>query len=194
MLPGQNALTKVLKELIDREMRRHKPLRKFVVTGVNTETFTVQMRDPVRSVQYDDVQVAGLGLGHLKGVMKLPNVGDWVIALFQGGESVQPIILATVYDQASQNPDTLPLVLEDELLLINKEAGSFIDMLPDGSVQIRTVNEAGDPNEGARFLLKNDGSWKLFNKDNYGVEVDASGAMTLRAVTINSTQTPGTWP
>lgn len=193
-LPGIDGFTTKIVDLIKRELEKMKPVRLYVVTGVNKEAYTVQIKDARRAIQYDNVRIAGTGLGHMKGLMKLPAVGDWVVVAFLGVDSLQPIVIGSLYDDFSQNKDTIPKVEEDELVLIHKTAGSFLTMKPDGTIIARTVGADGDPDGGSRFKIAPDGSFKLFNKGNYGVEVDSSGNMTLRAVTINATQTGGTWP
>jgi hypothetical protein len=194
MMPSIDNFVKSLRELIQDELRKQKSLQLFVVTGVNKDRYTAQIKSMARTVQYDDVPIMTMCAGNYRGVMCLPHVGDFVLVLFVGGTSVRPIILGNVFDQVSQTQDNVPLLEEHQFLLAPQEAGPFLTFLPDGAITMRTVGAGGDPNLGSRFSLKPDGSFKLFNKDNYGVEVDAAGNMTLRGVTINATQSPGAWP
>lgn len=136
----------------------------------------------------DNVPIAGVGLGNNKGILKYPSIGDFVLVAFQ---DKNPFIIGTIPDYFSQKPDNIPLIREDELIIVPKEKGSIVLFQQNNDLIIRIADENGDVSRGSRVKLSHDGSLKLFNKDNYGIEVDASGNMTLRGVTINSTQTPG---
>lgn len=193
-MPGMDSLVKQLRLLIQEEINKGRTFETYVVTDVNKDgDYTVNVVHPTRTLAWDKVPVLGLGLGNVKGVMKLPKAGDWVLLGFLKGSSVRPICLGTLFDVFTQSPDNIPVLLEDQLLIMAQENGSYISMNPDGSI---TVNGAGTGGiaAGAKFKLYADGSFKFFNKDNYGIECSSTGAITLRGVTINSTQTAGTWP
>lgn len=190
---------KELRALINEQVAKLQTVQLYVVTGLNLGdnqqyNYTVNIKHPSRINAYDKVPIVGLGLGNVKGVMKLPAVGDWVLVAFIGGETLRPFVIGTLFDSFTQSPDNIPVITDDQLLLVSKEAGSFISINKDNSIVIRSVDANGSPDNGARFRLNPDGSFKIFNKGNFGIEVDASGNMTLRGVAINSTQTAGTWP
>lgn len=138
----------------------------------------------------DDVPMAGLGLGNNKGIIKYPAVGDFVLVAFVSSD--RPYILGTLYDIFTQAPDNIPQIKLNELALVQKENGSIILMKDNNDIVLRSADSTGAFN-GAKLRLNSDGSFKLFNKDNYGIECDASGNIKLRGVTVDATQTPGTF-
>jgi len=105
----------------------------------------------------------------------------------------KPFILGTLFDYITQNPDSVPQIKLNELLIVQQENGSIILMKDNNDVLIRSADLSGNFDNGARIRINADGSFKLFNKGNYGIECDASGNITIRGVTVNATQTPGTW-
>ena len=140
--------------------------------------------------QQNDVPMLGVGFGHRKGILKHPNVGDLVLVTFM---DTKPFILGTLFDYITQNPDSVPQIKLNELLIVQQENGSIILMKDNNDVLIRSADLSGNFDNGARIRINADGSFKLFNKGNYGIECDASGNITIRGVTVNATQTPGTW-
>lgn len=138
----------------------------------------------------DDVPICGIGMGNLKGIYRYPNIDDFVIVGFMGS---LPIILGTIPDYFTQKPDNTPLIKLDEMLFVAKENGSLILFMDNNDIIIRTADSSGNLSNGCKFKLKGDGSFKIYNKTNHGIEVDATGNMTLRGITINSTIVPGTW-
>lgn len=131
---------------------------------------------------YSNVLISGIGLGNLKGVYNTINVGDYVIVGWLG--KTKPIILGTINDYINQIDDNIPLIKEDEMILISQEAGAFIIFKADNTIVIKTK-------DGSKIRLNNSGHFKLFNKDNYGIECDVDGNLILRGVTISSTNTTG---
>ena len=193
MIPNIDSIVKELRSLIREEIFKLQRIQAFVVTGVNALTYSVQIKSSIKAVQFDNVPILGLGLGNLKGIMKLPSVGDWVLIAFIGNDALRPVVIGTLFDQFTQGPDNIPQTQEDQLVIIGKEAGSFITLNPDNTVIVRSVDASGNVGNGARFKLNPDGSFKLFNRGNYGIECDAFGAITIHGITINNTQTAGTW-
>lgn len=184
---------KELRELIKQEIFKLQRIQVLVVTGVNTSTYTVQVKSPTKKIQYDRVPVLGIGLGNQKGLMKLPSVGDWVLVAWIGNDALRPVVIGNLFDQFTQSQDIIPAIQEDQLVIVAKDAGCFINLNPDNSIIIRSVDSSGNPANGARVKLNPDGSFKLFNKANYGIECDSAGNITIRGVAINHTQTAGTW-
>lgn len=191
-MPGLDNFVKTMRELIQEELSKYNSIQPYVVTDVNEENYSVNVRHPVRTAEYSEVPVLGLGLGHLKGVMKLPKENDWVLVAFLANSPERPVVLGTLFDVFSQSPDTIPSVANDQLVLVSKEAGSFISLNPDNSILLNSVSSNGNPALGAKIKLYPDGSFKVFNRDGYGIECDASGNVTIRGVNITMTQTPGT--
>lgn len=193
MFTNPNNLVKVLKNLIQSEMRLLKPIEIYKVTGVDEVNFTVNVRHlNWKSIEYTNVRIASVGLGDQKGMMKLPGVDDLVVIAFLGGTSSQPIVLGTLFDSYTQSPDGIPQIKENEFYVTNKGLGSFMLIKEDNSIDFRVADADGNLT-GAKLRLSPDGSFKLFNKDNYGIECDASGNIKLRGVTVDATQTPGTF-
>jgi len=190
--------TKVIKDLIKQEMAGLKRLGVYTVTGIESENvntglisnYKASIKHINYTLQYDNVPMVGMGLGNLKGVLKYPNVGDLVLVGFLDDQS-SPIILGTLFDSFTQSKDTAPQIRLNELFLNNQEAGAYVYLNKDNEIIITTGNSS--TTTFPKLKMYKDGSFKLFNKDGYGIEVSSSGAMTLRGVTINHTQTPGTF-
>lgn len=139
----------------------------------------------------DGVPMLGIGLGHMKGIIKYPNVGDFVIVAFIED---QPYILGTVFDYFAEPVDSVPLIKLNELMVVNQEKGSILLMRDNNDFIIQTCDKTtGNYDDGCKIKFKGDGSFKVFNKANYGIECDNAGNVTIRGVTIKHTQTPGTW-
>jgi len=185
-------IVKTLRDLIDDQLRRIKHTQVFVVTGINESDYTCNIKHPTRALQFDRVPLISPTLGHNKGIMCLPSVGDWVLITWLGGVQERPFILGCIFDDFTQGQDNIPQIKEGQMLLCPQEAGSFISINPDHSVVIKTVDDNNNPANGAKIKLYPDGSFKMFNKENFGIEIDKDGNMTLRGTTINATQNPGT--
>jgi len=164
------------------------------IKAIGTDKLVKQYKAQIKHLNFiytlDNVPILGIGLGHMKGVMKYPNVGDFVIVGFIDSK---PYILGTVFNEFAQPFDSVPTIKLDELMICQKENGSIFMMKENNDVMIRAGDSAGNIDNGARIRINADGSFKLFNKGNFGIECDSAGNITLRGVTINSTQTPGTF-
>lgn len=164
------------------------------IKGKQTDGSITDYRCQIKNLCFkyslDNVPMIGLGLGHKKGVITYPSIGDYVVVSFM---DTKPIILGTVFDYFSQKPDSVPVIKMNELAIVQRENGSIILMKENNDVLIRASDSTGNFDNGARIRINADGSFKVFNKGNFGIEVDSAGNMTLRGVTINGTQTPGTW-
>lgn len=190
---------RLMKDLVEKGIRSSiQNLAVWIVTDVYQKKedngyisqYTCQIKHLDFKYTLDNVPMVGIGLGNMKGILKYPNVGDMVLVGFM---DKQPIILGTVYDYFSQKPDGIPLIKLNELIIVQKEKGSIILMKENNDVLIRACDINGVIDNGAKIRINADGSFKLFNKTNHGIEVDINGNMIIRGVTINATQTPGTW-
>jgi len=196
-----NSFGKVLQTMMQNELYAIRNIEIMVVDSLPAEDKVtgliskclVNIRHPIMKVRYENVPVVGTGLGNLKGVIAHPEVGDLVLVGWLDTTST-PIVFGSIMDNFSQKPDSAPLIKRQELFLTNKQAGGIIYMMQDNSIVARAADAAGNLANGARLMIKPDGSFKLFNKDNFGIEVDSGGNMTLRGVTINHVQTPGSFP
>ena len=174
---------KVITELVDNRIAEQRGIDLYTVTGMGEVPLTVNIKRITQVESHDNVEIMGIGLGNGKGQIKLPNVNDVVLVMFiQNSET--PIIIGTLFDIYSAEQDSKLDVLLNEYFVNNKENGGYIHIDNEDNVKIISHN-------GAKYRLNKDGSFKLFNKDNYGIECDASGNIILRGTTINHTQTPG---
>ena len=185
MLEALKSLKASIKDIMREEIIKLKSMDLFVVTGVNEESLTVNIKRFNVNESYDDVELLGLGLGHGKGQIKLPEVNDVVLVTFVAN-SQKPIILGTLFDVYSSVKDTKIDVKLEEYFVNNKLNGSYLFIDENNNIIFKTPN-------GAKIRLNEDGSFKLYNKDNYGIDIDSSGNLVLRGVSIEHTQTPGPW-
>lgn len=198
VFPEQDSFVKVLDEKIANAIKSKKiGVAIWQVTdikSVGSDGYVTEYKCNIKNLEFkhslDDVPIGGIGLGHRKGILKYPAVGDFVLVAFIGNE---PIIIGTIYDYFSQSPDSVPIIKLNELAIIQKEDGSIILMKENNDILIRAAGSSGDFDDGAKIRLNSDGSFKLFNKDNYGIECDKDGNLVLRGVTIDHTQTAGAW-
>jgi len=129
----------------------------------------------------DNVKLSGVGLGNYAGIYKVPKRNDFGIVISLMGE---PFWVANVYDVYTENPDRT-IKAKESMLIQNKEAGSFYISTKNDNIAITTK-------EGGKIIfLKDGGGFKLFDKDNYGIESDGNGNITIRGNTIDHTQTKG---
>lgn len=156
----------------------------FIVTGVNDD-LTCNIKKLNLNIQYDNVEVLGLGKGHLKGQILLPEVGDLVFVEYINNSV--PIILGGLSNNYVSSKDVSPSVYPQEYFVTNKANGGFIFIQEDNSIKIIS--------SGSKLKLNTDGSFKLFNKDNYGIECDSDGNVTIRdsSGSVTTTDTQGTW-
>lgn len=190
---------KIIKDMIDKSIaEKNFGLSVWIVTDIKsrdkTDGYISEYKCNIKHLAFkyslDDVPFAGIGFGHMKGIIKYPNVGDLVLVAFM---DKQPYVLGTIFDYFAEPVDSVPLVKLDELMIVQKEKGSLILMQDNNDIILRASDESGDFNNGARIRINHDGSFKLFNKDNYGVECDKDGNLTFRGVSINATKDNGLW-
>jgi hypothetical protein len=145
MFKDQDSLAKMLRKMIDEKVRTLKSLDIYLVTEVNSEDFTVNIKNlNFKQAVFNNVPIMSIGLGNFKGIMKLPSVGDLVIVGFIGIDSNQPIVLGTTFNNRGLYSQAQPVVQIDELLLSSKEKGSYIVIKPTNDIIIRTVDSNGN--------------------------------------------------
>lgn len=187
-------LYKTIQKIILSEITKLKGVQIWKVTEINKESYTVNIRDlNFKRVEFTEVPIAGIGLGHFKGIYKLPSVDDLVLVSFLGDTDLRPVVVGTLLDNFTQSPDSPVVIQENELFMTNKTFGSIIFIKNNNTIEMRVPDSSGDLTAGARIRLSPDGSFKLFNKGNYGIECDSSGNVTIRGVTINNTNSAGTF-
>lgn len=171
----KDSLTKVLKEFVKSEIdTKNIGVSIWVVTDIKSRAsdgYISDYRCNIKHINFkytrDDVPMVGCGLGHMKGVIKYPNVGDFVIVAFF---DTQPMVLGTVYDYFSTNKDAVPLIKLDELAIVQKEMGSIILMKDNNDVIIRASDENGEFDNGAKIKISADGNFTLLNNEDYGIK------------------------
>lgn len=164
-------LKKVIREMIQEEVKKvaKRGIQIFKVTEVNKEEYTVNIRHlHFKKLSFNNVQMAGTGLGNAKGVMTLPNVEDFVIVSFYD-EGTTPIILGTVFDKFSQNPDNIPGIELNEIFITNKENGAIIYINKDSEIII-----SKDTDGSSKVVVKKDGTIKILGST---VTVDGSSIL-----------------
>jgi len=173
-----------IKSMIEEQIDSQRHIDLYKVTTVNPD-LTVNITRLNMNTSFDNVEMLGLGLGNGKGQVNLPDENDLVLVAFIAN-SHTPIVLGTLFDVFTPEKDNKLDVLKDEYFVNNKIDGGFIWITNKNDIILKTPN-------GAKIKLKEDGSFKLFSKTNHGIEVDASGDVTIRGTTVNYTQNPGTW-
>jgi hypothetical protein len=187
MSEANDSLFTIISSLIDDKIEKTSGLQYYLVTDVNPSKFTVSIKHPnFKKSAFNDVPISSIALGHNKGIMSLPAPGDLVLVGFLGKGVTQPIVLGNVFNTNGQYPQIIPQIKQNEMLLAAQSGGAFIVIRQDNSIILKAKT-------GAKIKINLDGSFKLFNKNNYGIECDASGNITIRGTSINHTQTPGSF-
>jgi len=123
----------------------------YVVTSIDKEDpatglisdYKCSVKNLISKVQYDDVPIIGMGLGNFKGILKYPNVDDFVLVGFYDS-SPNPFVLGTLFDRFTQSPDSVPQIKLNEVLISNKTFGSAVYMTDDNRILLK----ASDPEDG----------------------------------------------
>ncbi len=167
----------------------YKPLEIMVFTGYSEVDSDGKIQSNLGNIKgvnnenaYNNVQIVGLGLGNNRGIYIPIQTNEFVLVGWIS--KATPIILGSVNDYITESIDSIPKIKQDEMVISSKEAGSTIFIKNDGSITIKTET-------GSKIRMNNTGHFKLFNKDNYGIECDVNGNLILRGVTITSTNTAG---
>lgn len=132
------------------------------VESFNKAKYTVTLTSLYTDEKIEDVFLTSISLGNEKGIVHGYESGDIVVVMTINKEY---FVLGTVHN-------TLGLPQDEK---IEVDEGSYI---------FQTEG-------GAKLKLQKDGSFKLFNSSNYGIECSSSGALTLRGVSIDMTDSPG---
>lgn len=184
-------------------------LEVFVFTGysvVDEEKKMLKNKGNIASFQteesYSNVPIMTFSAGHLKGLYVTYRPNDLVLVGWL--DKTSPIILGGINDDFTLSKDIVPALKESEALISPKSAGSYLIIKDNNTIKLNntlggniTIDDTGTmvfTPTGAKIRINIDGSFKIYNKDNYGIDCDASGTLTLRGTTINHTQTVGTWP
>lgn len=157
MFKDQDSLVKLFNETIDERIRSLKGIDIYVVTELDENKFTVNIKHTnFKKAVFNNVPIMSIGLGNYKGIMKLPSVGDLVVVGFIGIDSNQPIVLGSIFNTGGIYSQAIPIVVEDELLLSSKEKGSYIVIKPTNDIIIRTVTKNGEKSGSIRITPDGD--------------------------------------
>lgn len=184
MLKELKNVKTLINDLVEQAVSKSKGTDIYQVTGVNDD-LTCNIKQLNSNLAYINVEMIGLGLGHGKGQIKMPETNDIVLVGFIMN-SETPIILGTMFNGQMSYPDVKPGIKANEYFINNRLNGAYIYINEDDGIILRTPN-------GSRLRLDDNGNFKILNKDGYGISVDSSGNMLLSGITIKHTQTPLTW-
>jgi hypothetical protein len=140
-------------------------LELFEITKYDSVNKKISIKRPYEKTEFDNVLIGGVGLGNNKGVIIGYEVGEYVLVLDMMGQYVIVCSINNIFFPNKKDIQIWPLTKE---IIIQTNALS-------------------------RIKLKADGSFKLYNRENYGIECDANGNLILRGKTIKHTKTVGTW-
>lgn len=137
-----------------------------------------------------DVKLLSHGLGHARGIIAYPKPKDFGVIINILGEQ---FYIGSTHDDFTKFPDTQIPLSKDSMFLINNSFGSYICLHENNDIILKSKN-------GSKIKLGNDGSLKLFNKDNFGLDIDKDGNVLLRGANASGssssayeTSSPGTW-
>lgn len=123
----------VIKQIIKDEIDKKKITDVYVVTDVNPDTYTVNIVNAVEStLQYSNVKVLGIALGNYKGFMRLPEVNDYVLALFI--DQFTPVVIGTLFSEH----DVIPAIGEDSTLICGNTQGCYIFFDSNDNIKINS--------------------------------------------------------
>lgn len=170
-------LDRVLKEFIGRELEKLKTIDLFVVKEVNEDNLTCTLERLNVGTLYENVELSGIGLGNGCGLFKVPSEGEIVVGGYiQNSENL--VILTSIFDTITNNPDNKPDVKRKELFLSNQINGATILLRNDNTIVIRAAN-------GAKAKLESNGQFKLFNSSNYGIQSDGNDIIVYGNLIVN---------
>lgn len=123
----------------------------------------------VNSREFSDIKLSGINIGNGRGIISFPKIGDICLVLNLFGEY---IYLASIYDEVTRIPDNQVVINKESMIFINKSYGSYIHFNDSDDIIITTKT-------GAKVKLLKDGTFKLFDKNNYGIQSDGNGNVTI---------------
>jgi len=181
-----NNLYDSVKKIVEETLEYQNGIDIYTVQSVNSEDFTINIKELNGAKNFSNVDIISNNLGNGKGCLQFPEVNDLVIVCFLSN-SEKPLIIGSIFNKYMGEKDSVIQVENGEYFVNNKINGSYVFIDKNNNIKLKTNNI---DNESSELNLNSDGSFKIKNKDGYGVSVDSSGNMTLSALTINHTQTP----
>jgi len=154
------------------------------VTNRNNQLF-ITGTEINKGRKINDIKFSGINLGNGKGIIFYPKNNDIILVLNLFGEY---IYLNSLYDTYTGTPDNQIQVKSGELYIVSKSFGSYIKFKDNDDLVLHT-------NTGAKFKISKSGSFKLYNKDGYGIDCTINGDVTIRdqSGTATTTSSPGTF-
>lgn len=125
------------------------------VVDINKDNMTISIKPLNENIQYNDVEIGGIGLSNGSGIIKLPNLNDFVLCTFQKSSKI-PIMVCSLYDVYTNIPDNKIKIDTNELFINSKNNGSYIFIKKDNTINIKT-------NSGIGLTLLSNGQIKLEN-------------------------------
>lgn len=189
---GSSSFVKVLKKIITSEINKKQGIAVYQVTGIAEELidgggrilqYKVNIKHPNLKLQYDNVPIVGLGLGHFKGLYKFPNAGDFVLVAFLA--ETTPIIIGTLHDIFSEIVDEIPLIKLKELFLTNQERGAIFYMNEDNEIIVTTGNSNTETFPKIKF--KKDKNIEITTDGTSKVTIKPTGEILIDGDTIQIT-------
>lgn len=169
-----------LKDIIEEIARNavQQNLEIWQVLAVDAATATVDIRHPALTQTVNDVPVAMIGAGHLKGIIKMPDEGDFVLVSNLVGRR---FVLMSIFDTFTSSPDQIPPIQAGEMMFINKSRGSFIKFDTNDNIIIKTASG------NSEIRIKEDGTIEIT-----GTQVKFNGGSTQVARNGDSVSVSGT--
>lgn len=183
-------------------------IRKMIVDKIEEAIVGLVVRMQVTDIYYDNgkvyikansvndgttdekIKLLSHGLGNGRGIISYPKIGDFGLVLNILGER---FYIGSMFDEYTKYPDK-QILDKDSTYIINNDFASYICIHKNNDIIIKTK-------EGGKIKLGNDGVVKVFNKDNYGLDVDENGVVKIRGSNASGssssayeTSTPGTFP
>ena len=193
---GGMSMAKIINQFVKQKMSEMIAIDIGYVESVNTNgiestDYMITVNVPDKNLSLENVPVLTNYVDDDAGHMVVPKIGQLCIVGFLSGQTEDVVCLGFI--RRTYSAEIVDKVTGKISLSAVKEA--MQTGVADTNYKIRTVGRdiIFECKDGSKIRLNDDGSFKLFNKDNYGIEVDASGNMTLRGVSINATQSPGSW-
>ena len=193
---GGISMAKIINQFVKQKMREIMSIDIGYVESVNNDgtestDYMITVKVPDKNISLTNVPILTNYVDDDAGHMVVPKIGQLCIVGFLGGQTEDVVCLGFI--RRTYSAEIVDKVTGKISLSAVKE--SMQTGVADVNYKIRTVGRdiIFECKDGSKIRINADGSFKLFNKDNYGIEVDASGNMILRGVTIQHTQTPGTW-
>jgi len=155
--------TEFMKTLKDMIKQAKFSLEMFEIVTYDETNGNIVARRLFEKNQITDIIVCSVGLGNDRGIAVGYEPGDYFIGAKING---QVFLLNTIYNEYNPIPDVKIIPKSKEMIIKS--------------------------NSGSKIKLSQDGSFKVYNSNNYGIECDSSGNITIFGSQINNLKINGT--